>query len=372
MTEPNAPPAIADSFHTLILQPTTLCNLNCAYCYLPDRTRQRLMPPPVAQACAASVVDQASPYRVDVVWHGGEPTATPIRHFRTLLEPFEALRQSGAIRHGIQTNATLINDAWCELFVEYGFHVGVSIDGPAAANAHRLDRAGHQTWHRTMRGIRRLRAAGIPFTVICVVTPQTIGQPDELADFFTDLGCESVGFNIEEQEGTDRPPVDEHAAYLFWRRLIQRRAGGSALRVRELDRLADYLNMARHGGLHPAPFDPIPTVAYNGQTVLLSPELLGVQDPSYGDFIAGNVLTRPLTQTVKRMGELRYVAEFADGLVRCVATCDFFGFCRGAQAANRYFEHGTLAATETTYCRTTKQALVRAAVDELVGEEVNV
>ena len=33
--------AIADVFHTLITQPTTLCNLDCAYCYLPDRKRSR-------------------------------------------------------------------------------------------------------------------------------------------------------------------------------------------------------------------------------------------------------------------------------------------------------------------------------------------
>ena len=41
----------------------------------------------------------------------------------------------------------------------------------------------------------------------------------DLVTFFTGLGCTSVGFNIEEQEGSQRAVVDENAAYRFWRRL---------------------------------------------------------------------------------------------------------------------------------------------------------
>jgi uncharacterized protein len=41
---------------------------------------------------------------------------------------------------------------------------------------------------------------------------------------------------------------------------------------------------------------------------------------------------------------------------------------QGAQAGNRYFEHGTFTATETAYCRNTRQALVRAAATHLNTE----
>ncbi|MBX7268664.1 hypothetical protein KIF24_23340 [Micromonospora sp. Llam7] len=43
-------PAIAGRFHTLVLQPTSFCNLDCTYCYLPDRRSRRLMSVPVATA----------------------------------------------------------------------------------------------------------------------------------------------------------------------------------------------------------------------------------------------------------------------------------------------------------------------------------
>lgn len=111
-------PAIAGAFHTLVLQPTSFCNLDCSYCYLPDRRSRQLMSLSVATACARSIEQQDSAYPVSVVWHGGEPTATPIDVFQELLAPFEALRRAGRVRHEIQTNATLMNERWCDLFAD--------------------------------------------------------------------------------------------------------------------------------------------------------------------------------------------------------------------------------------------------------------
>ncbi len=362
-------PAIASSFHTLVVQPTSFCNLDCSYCYLPDRRSRRLMKKEVAQACVESIAQQDSSHPVSVVWHGGEPTTTPIGLFRQLLAPFEKLRRTGMVRHEIQTNATLIDRQWCELFSTYGLDIGVSIDGPGALNRNRLDRAGNPTDSRTLRGMQTLADAGLEYSVICVVTPETIDHADGLVDFFTGLpGCQSVGFNIEEQEGADRGPVPEDAAYRFWQQLIERRVGGSPLRIRDLDRLADYLAATRAGHIDHAPYEPIPTVSWDGQVVLLSPELLGITDPRYGDFIAGNVLHQPLTDMLARAGDLRYITEFVTALNNCADHCVFYDFCRGAQAGNRYFEHATFTVRETTYCRTTRQALVRAAADHLTPQ----
>ncbi|MFI7332835.1 cyclophane-forming radical SAM peptide maturase AmcB [Micromonospora aurantiaca (nom. illeg.)] len=364
-------PAVAGAFRTLILQPTTFCNLDCSYCYLLERDKRRMMSPAVAAACAASIAEQNIPDAVGVVWHGGEPTATPLALFREMLTPFESLRRTGRVQHEIQTNATLINHRWCDLFAAYGFEIGVSIDGPGALNRNRLDRAGNATASRTLRGIDMLAEAGLSYSLICVVTPETIGHADELVDFFAGLpGCRSVGFNIEEQEGAARAPVSDEAAYGFWRRLVQRRLDGSPLRVRDLDRLADYIAASRVGPVGHVPYEPIPTVSHAGDVVLLSPELLGIPDDRYGDFVAGNVLHTSIPAMLGKAADLRYVQEFVSALNDCAAECPFYGFCKGAQAGNRYFEHGTLAVRETAYCRTTRQALVRATVDQLTLLEV--
>ncbi|MET7905728.1 hypothetical protein ABZS86_31430 [Streptomyces sp. NPDC005355] len=42
------------------------------------------------------------------------------------------------------------------------------------------------------------------------------------------------------------------------------------------------------------PADPLPTVAYDGGVVLLSPELVGFTDERFGDFTTGNVFQHGL------------------------------------------------------------------------------
>ena len=353
---------ISRTFRAVVLQPTTFCPWDCDYCYLPTKDLRATMPATVAAAVAASIERQALLEPVEVVWHGGEPLATGRVRFTTLLEPFEVLRSAGLVRHSVQTGAGLINSAWCELFARYGFTVGVSIDGPEWANYQRHDQAGRPAYDRIVRGIRALQDHGIPFTAIAVVTPSTIERADEIAEFFEGLGCTSVGFNIEEHEGanTGRPGVDAAAARRFWATLWQRRAEGSRLAIRELDRLTAYLNAARAGNIATSLIDPIPTVAWNGETVLLSPELAGTTALEYDDFVIGNVLASPLPDLLEKAHRARYIREFAQALHLCESGCEFYDFCRGAQAANRYFEHGTLAAAETTYCVNTRQALVEA------------
>jgi len=313
---------IGRRFRTVVLQPTSLCNLDCDYCYLPGRKKRNEILPTVVKAVAASIAEQDGDEPVGVVWHGGEPTALPITTFRARLQPFEDLRIAGRAEHSIQTNATLITEEWCELFRTYRFQVGVSIDGPVGANLNRVDRARRPAFDRIMRGIAVLREQQIPFSVICVVSPQTIADPDALMDFFAGLGCTQVGFKV-----------------------------------------AGYLAKARTGRKEEwtkAKHDPIPTIAWNGDTVLMSPELLGIGAPQHNDFVVGNVLSQSLPTILRHAHEVPYIAELLDGLDGCEQTCAFWDFCRGAHAGNRYFEHGTFAATETTHCRNTRQALVEA------------
>lgn len=362
---------------TFVVQPTKLCNLDCTYCYLRDRDQRNHMPVDVAQAVArsaAELVEQDDSQPLGIVWHAGESMALGAHRFTSLLAPFEPLLEAGLLRHYMQTNATLITEDWCDLLSEHDFRIGVSIDGPAALNAQRVDRRGRPAFDRIMKGIDRLRDRSIPFSTIAVVSQDSIAQPEVLLDFLAGLGCDSIGLNIEEAEGVNtkrQPPTSEQATE-FWRRTIawsRRHPDGPA--VRELDRLGDYLHLVRGGQRdrwEERRIDPIPTISVSGEVVLLSPELADTTAPTYDDFRAGNVLEESIPAMLERAHRLRYVREFLTGLDECEATCAFFDFCRGAQAGNRYFENGNLATTETNYCRVSQQALVMALSDTVREE----
>jgi uncharacterized protein len=358
---------ISRLFRTVILQPTTYCPWACDYCYLPTKDLRLTMLQPVAEAVAANIEEQRLPESVEVVWHGGEPLATGIDRFEALLAPFEDLRRDGRANHAVQTGGGLITPAWCELFQRYAFTVGVSIDGPEWANSQRHDRAGRSAYSRIMRGIRTLQDHGIPFTAIAVVTPSTITRADEIAEFFERLGCVSVGFNIEEHEGVNdaRPDVGYERAREFWLALLRRRAAGMTIPVRDLDRLISFVSASRaqHSPWTGHLYEPIPTVSWDGKAVILSPELAGIDAPEYDHFVLGSVLQESIPAMLARAHATRYVDEFTRALTSCATDCEFYDFCLGAQAGNRYFEHANLAVMETRYCRNTRQALVRALHD---------
>src|SRR4051812_32293983 len=159
----------------VIMQPTTLCNLDCAYCYLPLRAHARRMPIEVARAVADTVNGWAAQApRFSVVWHGGEPLATGREQLRALMAPF------AGVEHHIQTNATLIDEAWCEFFIEQDIRVGLSIDGPRGLTDQRVLRGGAPAFDRIVKGIETLRRFGIPFAALCVVSDPRPGLAAEL------------------------------------------------------------------------------------------------------------------------------------------------------------------------------------------------
>jgi uncharacterized protein len=349
------------------MQPTTLCNLDCTYCYLPLRAANRKMPAVVASAVADGIAGWADQGRFSVVWHGGEPLATGRAHFAELIEPFHP-----AVEHHVQTNATLIDDDWCEFFAEHQIRVSVSVDGPAELNHDRVTRAGQPSYDRIMRGVRALRAHEIGFSALCVVSWPRPGLATELYEYFLELGCDVLGINIEEQEGVNLRgnAYPAEAVTGFWAELVAAWRRDPRIHLREIEWSLRYAGAVLDGTADevlPRQLDPIPTIGYDGSVVLLSPELAGFSDPHYGDFASGNVLRTPLPEIIARAAETAWVAEFLGGVEACRTTCPYFGFCGGAHAANRYFEHGRFDGTETNHCRNSKIRLLEGVLEHARG-----
>ncbi|WP_121391288.1 hypothetical protein [Actinokineospora cianjurensis] len=100
-----------------------------------------------------------------------------------------------------------------------------------------------------------------------------------------DLGCHWVGLNVEAKEAANvngiTPEVDQ--AQRFWRDTFEWAAEHPDMTIREIDNMAKFLSydaeICKADGRH----DLIPTISWNGDVVLLSPELLGVRDKRYNE-----------------------------------------------------------------------------------------
>jgi uncharacterized protein len=356
----------------VVMQPTTLCNLDCAYCYLPFRNDDHRMPVSVAAAVADSVNEWVRAGRFSVVWHGGEPLAAGREHLAELMRPFDP-----AVEHHVQTNATLIDDAWCEFFAAHRIRVGISVDGPREHNRSRVNRGGRPSYDQIMRGVEALRRNGIPFSVLCVVSRPRPGLAAELYGYFLELGCDVLGINIEEMEGVNTRGNEHPAAAVtaFWAELVAAWRRDPRIHVREIEWSLRYAAAVLDGTADevlPRQLDPIPTVGHDGTVVLLSPELAGFSDPRYGDFSSGNVLRTPLTEILARAAETPWVSEFLAGVEACRSSCPYFQFCGGGHAANRYFEHGRFDGTETNHCRNSKIRLLEGVLDHARNQQPTV
>lgn len=349
----------------LVLQPTPFCNLDCDYCYLPDRSNRSRLPLEILELALERVLE--SPWfqgPFTLLWHAGEPLTVPIAFYDDATACIHRVLARHAlppdtIVQSLQTNATVINEAWCDCFLRNDIHVGVSMDGPAFLHdAHRVTRTGLGTHGAVMRGIAQLQRHGIPFQVICVLTADALDHADALFDFFTEHGIQGVGFNMEETEGEnqqstlERPDGERrYRAFLerFWRRMA---AQPAALRLREFDGIA---SLAAHDErLHNtdmnAPF-VIVNVDARGHVSTFDPELLSVKTERYGDFAFGHVRDHSLVDIAATPKFQQVLAEITAGVERCRSSCAYFGLCGGGAGSNKYWEHGRLDGSETQACR---------------------
>ncbi|HZW71462.1 MAG TPA: radical SAM protein, partial [Hanamia sp.] len=187
----------------LIIQGSPFCNINCSYCYLPNRGDIRKLSLSTIDAIFSNL------FSTDIVrqdfticWHAGEPLTVNKDFYREALAIANAKNNTPyQIRNNVQTNATLITQEWCDFFKEFDFKVSVSIDGPEFINdRYRVNRKGHGTFAKTMKGIEYLKKNDIEFSVISVVTDFTLDYADDFFAFFKSLNPLSVGLNVEEVE----------------------------------------------------------------------------------------------------------------------------------------------------------------------------
>ena len=228
----------------LVLQPTPFCNINCSYCYLPNRQLNGRMSDEVIGAAIERLVasGRLGP-TLCVLWHAGEPLILSPSYYGSAMSIIEArVPASTLVTYNFQTNGTLIDEAWCRFFSRPNIRVGVSVDGPQHLHdLYRVNRRGEGTFHQTISGLRQLRRAGIELSVITVLTRNALFFPDEFYDFYIQEGISRVCFNIDEIEGVNQrstlqdPRCDTLFVHFFERFLELVSRDRLIKSVRELD-----------------------------------------------------------------------------------------------------------------------------------------
>jgi uncharacterized protein len=372
--EPDTP-AIA----VVVVQPTPFCNINCNYCYLPARNNKATISADTLRTLFQKVfLSGWADEQITVIWHAGEPLVMPVSFYEDAFTLIDSLRPAEIqVRHSFQTNGTLLSRAWCDLFKKWHVGVGVSIDGPRRFNdAHRLGRTGRSTFDKAITGIRLLRSEQVPFHVISVLTDQSLDAPQEMLEFYREEGIEDVCFNVEESEGdhvselfASKAPRERFRSFLghFWR---EARRDDRVHFIREIDGILPRVFRAGNDELKNVQVEPFAmlNVDCHGNVSSFSPELLGLKNAAYNDFIIGNVRTHSLEEMRSSAAMRAMTRDIRAGVARCRESCEYFSVCAGGAPINKLSENGSFDSERTGFCALTQMVptdLILEAFDQL-------
>ena len=181
---------------SLLIKPASAdCNLRCPYCFYAGKqvlypsTSPRLMSREGLDRLVSSYMATEQPQYV-FGWQGGEPTLLGVGFFREVTALQQRYGRPGAVvSNGLQTNATLIDDALAAHLREYNFLVGVSLDGPAEVHDfYRRDAAGGGSHAAVRAGVARLRQHQVEYNALTLVTPANVGRAAEIFNYLADEG----------------------------------------------------------------------------------------------------------------------------------------------------------------------------------------
>ncbi|MDJ0630188.1 MAG: cyclophane-forming radical SAM/SPASM peptide maturase GrrM/OscB [Rhodobacter sp.] len=371
----------------IVMQPTSGCNINCRYCYVPNRSDYSVMSMDVVRSAAKRIfADERilAKGRVGFLWHCGEPLIVGRQFYQKAFDVIEEeVKEGVSVDHSIQTNGTLINDQWCEFFAEKKIKVGLSVDGPEFLHdSSRVNWSGKGSFRKTMAGYERLRRSGIKVGALCVITEKHLDYADQLLDFFLDSKFSSVGFNVEEIENQntrstlldDRLELSDDTVKRFRKFILDLflkwQSVSDKFRIREF---SDYIHVFqkrrsnKHYRRKPDELSErgIFTIQKNGDVSTFSPEFAGASASEYSNFVIGNVLRQSLSDMLASEPYYKFRDAIHMHTKSCQEACYLFGVCGGSYVSNAYFESGRFNRPESTACRLLKKEVAEMLFSEL-------
>lgn len=176
------------------------CNLHCRYCFYRELAEGRqtpcsgAMPDEVVRRLIEAFMPTDQPVEVTFAFQGGEPMLAGLDYFKRFVALVRRLSTTWhQARYTIQTNGTLLDEAWCAFFKENEFLVGLSLDGGQEIHdALRKGPNGSSTFKIVMEAAEDLRRWGVAFNILTVLSRPLAEEPELLYQFYRKNGFRFV------------------------------------------------------------------------------------------------------------------------------------------------------------------------------------
>jgi len=188
---------------SLLIKPASaVCNLDCAYCFYLDRDADPYTAMPARRMTAETLERLVDTYlfysypHSTFAFQGGEPTLAGPAFFENVVRLQQRYGRNGqVVSNALQTNGILLDGRWCELFKQYQWLIGISIDGPESLHdLCRARQAGRRHVAQGHAGRRGPQEAQRRVHALCVVSQANVGKAAEIYRFFRSLGIDYIQY----------------------------------------------------------------------------------------------------------------------------------------------------------------------------------
>jgi uncharacterized protein len=343
------------------------CNLDCEYCFYLEKqalfgtSEVCRMSDEVLSAFIRSYVEAQPTAVVEFVWQGGEPTLLGLDFFRRVVELQRPFAGRKAIANSLQTNGTLLDDEWCRFLKQYGFMVGLSLDGPQDVHdRYRRDRNGNGTFDRVMRGLKLLQKHGVEYNVMASVARETARRPLDVYHFFKDEGVEFIQFvpiieRLPDAVARDRglrlagpahlDRKEQNVEVTSWT-VVPEEYGDFLIEIYEewvRKDVGTVFVMNFEWAINAWIGNPSPVCVHAGQcgrSVVLehNGDLFVCDHFVYPEYRLGNILTDDLALMVEKSVHSGFGVKKESALPKLCGKCEVLAACRGGCPKHRFME----------------------------------
>ncbi len=347
--------------HTIIFRTTNECNLRCKYCYdnsNHDKEISRKIATTNFSYNLDNIIRDAIKLYGDsnygrFIFHGGEPLLVDAQ---VLKEFCQKLSNEFPVEFSVQTNGTLINQDYIDLFRKFKFNVGISLDGSnEKQNGARVYKEGGNSFNTVINKMNLLKEEQIKFGVIMSINKLHINHEQELYDFIAD---NDISINIRPIFSSltgDNSLVMSTAEYLtFFENLFEIWYNDTDKRVKT-QQIFEFANLVkgvildtknRSCECSPNCFMNFISLDANGEVYACN-RLYNINDFYYGNI--RKMSMEQLETKVKYLLELRnrQIEEKCGG-------CELYTNCYGGCVAEAYSQFG-LIGEKSEFCEIRKE-----------------
>jgi len=191
----------------VLIEPTANCNMSCEYCFK-GKKKETVLPFDRLKEVIKQVLSYIGKRDLacEFIWHGGEPTLMGYTYLNEAIDFIENAKGKSTITYSLQTNGTLLSDDLLDLFSEYDFYLGISLDSttPIYHEKMRPMANGEPSHPIIVNGIERAKAKGVDVGVLMALSEENASNAKDMFEF-----CQLRGVGL----GLNPVSADSHSTH---------------------------------------------------------------------------------------------------------------------------------------------------------------